>query len=117
MLESVYEAVLAMALRREGLEVQRQVVLPITFEGIVLEEACRIDLLLEGRLIIEVKSVEKLSSVHGKQLLTYLRLAKQPLGLLMNFGNSTLKEGLKRVVNEHHFASSRLRVNQSLGST
>lgn len=72
----------------------------------------RADILVEGSLIIEVKSLERIAPVHGKQLLTYLRLTKQPLGLLMNFGCATFREGLKRVVNNHDFASSRLRVNQ-----
>ena len=78
-----------------------------------LNEGFRIDLLVDRSLIIEVKSVEKLAPVHGKQLLTYLRLAEQPVGLLMNFGCGTFREGIKRVVNSHtNFASSRLRVNQ-----
>jgi iron complex transport system substrate-binding protein len=77
-----------------------------------LGEGFRADLLVDGRLIIEIKSIDRLAPVHGRQLLTYLRLAKQPLGLLMNFGGETFREGLKRVVNNHtNFASSRLRVN------
>jgi PD-(D/E)XK nuclease superfamily len=69
---------------------------------------------LEGRLIIEIKSVDHLVPVHSKQLLTYLRLLKLPLGLLMNFGGATFREGVKRVVNQHtDFASSRLRVHEA----
>ena len=84
------------------------------YEELALNEGFRIDLLVERSLIIEVKSIEKLAPVHGKQLLTYLKLAKQPLGLLMNFGCGTFREGVKRVVNGHtDFASSRLRVNQT----
>jgi GxxExxY protein len=114
LLESVYETVLADALERRGLRAERQKALDFTFEGRVFREGFRIDLLVEGRLIIELKSVERLSPVHAKQLLTYLRLARQPLGLLMNFGAATFKEGLHRVVNGHvHVASSRLRVNQT----
>lgn len=64
-------------------------------------ERFRADLLVDGRLIIEVKSIERLAAIHGKQLLTYLKLAGQPLGLLMNFGGETFREGLKRVVNNH----------------
>ena len=118
LLESVYEAVLELQLRRLGLFVQRQQPVPINYEGVVLQEGFRIDLLIEHSLIIEVKSVEKLLPVHGKQLLTYLRLAEQPHGLLMNFGGATYREGLKRVVNGHSdFASSRLRVhNPSIAS-
>jgi GxxExxY protein len=78
-----------------------------------LREGFRADLLVEGTLIIEIKSVERFAPVHGKQLLTYLRLAKQPLGLLMNFGAPTFREGLKRVVNNHlDVASSPLRINR-----
>lgn len=111
LLESVYEAVLASALARTGLLAERQKPLPISFEGVQISEGYRVDLLVEGKLIIEVKSVERLVPVHGKQLLTYLRLAKQPLGLLMNFGGETFKEGVKRVANNYLFAPSRLCVN------
>ncbi|MBA3404335.1 MAG: GxxExxY protein [Gemmatimonadaceae bacterium] len=114
LLESVYEALLAASLTRAGVPVERQVPIPISFDGLRLSEGFRADLLVGGSLIIEVKSIERLAPVHGKQLLTYLRLANQPLGLLMNFGGATFREGLKRVVNNHTaFASSRLRVNQS----
>jgi GxxExxY protein len=113
LLESVYEAVLASALLRKGVSVERQTPIPIEYDGVRLVEGFRADLLVEASLIIEVKSVERLAPVHGKQLLTYLRLTKRPLGLLMNFGGATFREGVKRVVNNHtDFASSRLRVNQ-----
>ena len=98
-LESVYEALLAERLRRRGLLVERQKPLPILFDGIALPEGFRVDLLVDGQLIIEVKSVERLSPLHSKQLLTYLCLAKQPVGLLMNFGAETFKEGLRRIAN------------------
>jgi GxxExxY protein len=98
-LESVYEALLAERLKRRGLVVERQKPLPIVFDGLALPEGFRVDLLVDGQLIIEVKSVERLSPLHSKQLLTYLRLAKQPIGLLMNFGAETFKEGLRRIVN------------------
>lgn len=112
LLESVYEAVLAASLARGGLVVERQKAIPIEYDGMVLD-GFRADLMVEGRLIIEIKSIERLAPVHGKQLLTYLRLAKQPLGLLMNFGGETFREGVKRVVNAHkNFAPSRLCVNQ-----
>jgi GxxExxY protein len=113
LLESVYEAVLATALLRRGLAVERQTPIPIEYEGVRLTEGFRADLVVGGSLIIEVKSIERLGPIHGKQLLTYLRLTKQPLGLLMNFGGATFREGVKRVVNNHtDFATSRLRVNQ-----
>lgn len=113
LLETVYEVVLAASLERAGLAVERQKPVSIVYDGMSFADAFRVDLLVEGRLIIEIKSVERLVPVHGKQLLTYLRLTRQPLGLLMNFGAATFREGLKRVVNGHtDFASSRLRVNQ-----
>jgi GxxExxY protein len=114
LLESVYETVLAADLTRKGLAVERQRPISIKFDGMEFIDAFRVDLLVEGRLVIELKSVEILSKVHGKQLLTYLRLCQQPLGLLINFGCATYKEGIRRVVNDHtDFASSRLRVNQT----
>ena len=111
LLESVYEAILADGLARSGFLVERQKPLPISFEGVQINEGYRVDLLIETSLIIEIKSVERLAPVHGKQLLTYLRLAQQPLGLLMNFGGETFKEGVRRVANNYAFAPSRLCVN------
>jgi len=111
LLESFYEAALAASLRRRGLGVETQRPISVEYEGLILD-GFRVDILVEQTLLIEVKSLERLAPVHGKQLLTYLRLMKQPLGLLMNFGCATFREGIKRVVNNHDFASSRLRVNQ-----
>jgi len=96
LLESVYEALLAEYLQDAGLSVARQVRVPVTYKDKVLEEAFRADLL------IELKSVERISPVHAKQVLTYLRLMRLPLGLLMNFGQATFKEGLKRVANDYY---------------
>jgi GxxExxY protein len=101
LLESVYEAVLAQALARRGLAVERQKPIPIRFDGLIIDEGFRADLLVEGTLLIELKSVERLAPVHGKQVLTYLRLMHLPLGLLMNFGAATFREGIKRVANNH----------------
>jgi GxxExxY protein len=113
LLESVYEAILARLLQHRGLGVTRQVAVPIEFEDIRLDEGFRADLVIEGCLVLELKSVEQLARVHPKQLLTYLRLMRLPLGLLINFGASTFKEGIERIVNNHRdFASSRLRVNR-----
>lgn len=113
LLESVYEAVLAKMLQDRGLRVERQKPISFDYEGIRFDEGFRADLVVEGMLIIELKSVEKLAPVHAKQLLTYLRLTHLPLGLLINYGAAMFKDGVKRVVNNHHdFASSRLRVNQ-----
>ncbi len=118
LLESVYEAVLADGLRRRGLRVERQKPIDFSYDGVVFKEGFRADLVIEDRLIVEVKSVERLAPVHGKQLLTYLRLIEQPLGLLMNFGGETFRDGLKRVVNRHtDFASSRLRVHDGTEMT
>jgi GxxExxY protein len=115
LLESVYEAVLARALERRGFQVERQKVIRFEYDGMVFEEGFRTDLLVEGRVVVELKSVEKLAPVHGKQVLTYLRLMNLPVGLLINFGAATLKEGLHRIVNQlPNSASPRLRVNQSL---
>jgi GxxExxY protein len=117
LLESVYESVLARALERRGLQVERQKTIRFEYDGMVFEEGLRLDLLVEGRVIVELKSVEKLAPVHSKQLLTYLRLLKQPVGLLINFGAATLKEGLQRIVNDlQPSASPRLRVNNPQGS-
>ena len=101
LLESVYETVLAGRLAAMGYAVERQVALEVEFEGVRFANAFRVDLLIDGRLIVEIKSVETLARVHGKQLLTYRRLTNRPAGLLINFGGKTLKEGIKRVVNKY----------------
>jgi len=101
LLESVYEILLAAALEERGLSVWRQVPVPIRHNGVVVDNAFKIDLLIEDQLIIELKSTERDSALYPKQLLTYLRLMDQPLGLLMNFGQETFKQGIKRVVNNH----------------
>src|SRR5882762_8173428 len=112
LLESVYEVVLARVLEKRGLRVERQKSVAFDFDGMHFNEGLRVDLLVEGCLVLELKSIENLAPVHPKQLLTYLRLLKLPLGLLINFGAPTFKEGVRRVVNNHRdFASSRLRVN------
>jgi GxxExxY protein len=99
LLESVYEVVLARLLNETGLAVERQVPVPIRFQGIAFDEGFRADLFVERKVIIELKSVERLQPVHSKQLLTYLRLTGCRLGLLINFGENLLKDGFKRVVN------------------
>jgi GxxExxY protein len=116
LLESVYEVVLARILEQRGLKVERQKVVAFEYQGVHFDEGLRVDLLVDDSLIVEIKSVESLAPVHSKQLLTYLRLLNHPVGLLINFGAATFKEGIKRVVNNHQdFAASRLRVNQSQG--
>ena len=101
LLESVYETVLAGALARRGYRVDRQLPVEISYDGLHFPAAFRIDLLVAGMLIVEIKSVERLSNLHAKQLLTYLRLTQRPVGLLLNFSGETMKEGIRRVVNNH----------------
>ena len=113
LMESVYETVLGGKLAQMGYLVDRQKPIDIEFEGMRFEAAFRIDLMVDRRLLVESKSIDALNKAHLKQLQTYLRLTKQLVGLLINFAGATLKEGLKRVVNDHvPSASSRLRVNQ-----
>ncbi|WP_257544199.1 GxxExxY protein [Sphingopyxis sp. DBS4] len=113
LLESVYETVLAGKLVAAGYKVDRQKPIDIFFEDMRFDAAFRIDLLVDDRLLVEIKSVERLNAAHGKQLLTYLRLTRQSVGLLINFGGATLKEGVRRIVNDHKpSASPRLRVNR-----
>ena len=101
LLESVYVAVLSQRLRARGLAVRREVVVPIVVGDERIPEAFRADLIVEGRLLIEVKSLEHEAPVHRRQVLTYLRLPNLTLGLLMNFGAPTMKQGLRRIVNQH----------------
>jgi len=117
LLENVYELVLAAALERRGLKVDRQVPVDIEYDGLRFNAAYRMDLLVEDRVVVEIKSVDGFSKAHGKQLLTYLRLSDQTVGLLLNFSCETMKEGIRRVVNDYRqpqepSASPRLRVNQ-----
>jgi len=114
LLESVYETVLGRDLERRGFRVERQKSVSFEYDGMRFDEGFRVDLLVEGCVVVELKSVEKLAPVYSKQLLTYLRLLHLPVGLLLNFGAATLKDGLHRVVNHlPPSASPRLRVNQS----
>lgn len=99
LLESVYEVVLAHELESRGLRVARQVPIPIEYEGLKFDEGFRADIIVEGKVILELKSVEQLARVHPKQLLTYLKLADKRLGLLLNFGAALMKEGIKRIAN------------------
>jgi GxxExxY protein len=113
LLETVYEVVLARVLSRSGFKVEKQKILSFEYEGIVFPNAFRMDLLVDDRVVVEIKSVEELAAVHHKQLLTYLRLSNLQVGLLINFGSATLKEGLRRIVNHlPPSASPRLRVNR-----
>lgn len=114
MLESLYEAVLERTLIRDGFTVERQKAISFEFEGDRFENAFRADLIVNSRLIIEVKARETNTPIYATQLLTYLRLAELPLGLVINFGMSKLMDGVKRVVNDQPPEQSpQLRVNQS----
>lgn len=99
LLESVYETVLAYELRNAGLQVARQVAVPVVYDDMTFEEGFRADLIVASLVTIELKSVEVIAPVHKKQLLTYLRLGDKRLGLLINFGAALIKDGITRVVN------------------
>ena len=99
LLESVYEVVLSHDLEKRGLTVQRQVGIPIVFNGLHFDEGFRADLVVNGSVIIELKSVEKLNPAHKKQVLTYLKLTNLKLGYLLNFGEALMHTGITRVVN------------------
>ena len=115
LLEAVYEMVLARSLEKRGLEVERQKPIQFHYDGMLFDEGFRVDMLVERLVVVELKSVEKFAPVHGKQVLTYLRLMNLPVGLLVNFGAATMKEGLQRIVHAlDASASPCLRVNQGL---
>ena len=99
LLESVYEAVMAYELKKRGLRFERQKPIPVVYEGVNLGEGFRADFIVENLVIIELKSVEIVTSVHKKQLLTYLRLTNKHLGLLINFNTDLIKNGITRIVN------------------
>ena len=100
LLESVYEAVLAHELRAQKLDVRRQVPVPVVYKDLRFDEGFGADLIVQDRVIVELKSIEQMGAVHAKQVLTYLRLADKRLGLLINFGESLFRDGVKRVVND-----------------
>jgi GxxExxY protein len=99
LLESVYEAIMEYELTKRGLKVVHQRPMPVTYEEVRMNIGFRPDLIVESKVIIEVKSVEVIAPVHMKQLLTYLRLSDKRLGLLINFGGALIKDGIRRVVN------------------
>jgi len=111
--ESVYERLLGSSLQQRGLRVERQRPIALSHGGISFKEGFRLDLIVDKRVIVEVKSLERLAPVHTKQLLTYLRLTNFRVGLLLNFGGARMKEGIRRVVNDLDPSdSSRLRINR-----
>jgi GxxExxY protein len=99
LLESVYESVLSYELTRRGLHIARQQAIPVVYENVRIDEGFRADLIVEHKVIVEIKSVEALGHVHKKQLLTYLRLADKRLGLLINFNTALIKNGITRIAN------------------
>jgi GxxExxY protein len=99
LLESVYTAILAYELKKRGLHVDSEVPIPVQWDNLRLDVGFRADLIVEDQIIVELKSIEKTAAVHKKQLLTYLRVTNKQLGLLINFGEATLKDGISRIVN------------------
>ena len=98
LLESVYETVLCYELQKRGLSVQRQVPIPITYDNMLFTEGFRADLIVDGKVILELKSVEHVTKAHKKQLLTYLRLSGRKVGDLLNFGEALMKDGISRII-------------------
>ena len=99
LLESVYEKILSYELKKKNLKVKQQVSIPIEYENITFKEGFRADIIINNKVIIEVKSVKALDPVHHKQVLTYLKLADKKLGLLLNFNDELMKNGIKRIIN------------------
>ncbi|MCX6323026.1 MAG: GxxExxY protein, partial [Sphingobacteriales bacterium] len=103
LLERAYQECLRYELNKNGLFVETQKVLPLTYEEIYLDAGFRIDIMVERKLILEIKTVEKLAPIHFAQLLTYLKLSNCKLGLLMNFNTALFKDGIRRVVNNLYY--------------
>ena len=99
LLEGIYEAAFCHELGLRGIQVQRQLAVPVFYKGVSLTQALRLDLLIDGSLVVELKSIETLLPIHKAQLLSYLRLARLQVGLLINFNTQRLKQGIYRVVN------------------
>jgi GxxExxY protein len=99
LLESVYEVLLAHELRQRGLKAERQVPIPIVFHGITFDEGFRADIVVEDKVIAELKSAEAVNKAHKKQVLTHLKLSKMKLGYLLNFGAALMKDGISRILN------------------
>ena len=113
LLESAYQTVLAHLFEKKGLFVERQVIVPIQYEGLFINQGFRADLIIEKSLVIELKSVERIAPVHAKQRLTYLRFLNRSVGLLMNFSADKFTGGLRRIVNNHSDTTgSRLRMHR-----
>ena len=100
LLESAYQAILAYELEKQGLQIKTEVILPITYDAIIIDTGYRADIIVENLIIVELKSVEKIQDVHLKQVLTYLKVSGLHLGLLINFGAPLIRDGIKRIVNK-----------------
>ena len=100
LLESIYEDALAHELEIRGIQVQRQLQVPVLYKNLPIRDAMRLDLLIENKIIVEVKATEHVLKVHAAQVLTYLRLTQRKLGLVLNFGQPLLRDGITRVINE-----------------
>ena len=99
LLESVYQRVLSYELRKKGLQIETEVVIPLIYDGHTIDEAFRADIIVNDLVIIELKSVEQIQPIHKKQLITYLKISDKKLGLLINFGSTLIKDGITRLVN------------------
>ena len=99
LLESTYQECMIYELRKAGFKVRREVPMPVVYKEVKLEHGYRMDILVEEKLVLELKTVEFLNEVHFAQLLTYLKLGNYPLGLLLNFNVKMMKEGIKRIIN------------------
>lgn len=97
LLEKTYEECLFFTLQKRGLKVQKQIELPIIFEELTVENAFRIDMIVEGQIVLELKACEAISPVHMAQVFTYLKLTEKPLGMILNFNTKLMKDGIKRV--------------------
>jgi GxxExxY protein len=114
MLESAYEAVLVHLFMKRGISAERQKVIPIVYDGLIVEQGFRADIIVENKLLIELKTVERLTLVHARQVRTYLKFTGLHVGLLMNFSCEKFTDGLKRIVNNHsETANSRLSINET----
>lgn len=102
LLESAYEACLAFELSRQGIDVERQKRLPIAYDGLEIDEGYWIDLLIDDTVVVELKAISRIGDIHEAQLLSYVRLARKPVGLLINFNVTRLSNGIRRVVNGSH---------------
>lgn len=102
LLESVYEAALMYEFKKKGIIAQSQVTLPVLYDDVILELGFRKDILVENRVVIELKSVEEFSKVHYKQLLTYLKLSNKEIGILVNFNSADINENTKRIINNYY---------------